>query len=148
MLFRSFSESASRMMVSREFLLDVSQNLNDVPKRLPSLSRCLLKCLLFLLLFLSFSPRAYLSFTFSNHQMFVLTMVELFFLVFRFHSLIRSRVFRFLFSMAEGGCEQFPDHWNTDFFWTVIVEYISHGHPVDMLVKRWFMVIILFFLFF
>ena len=39
--------------------------------------------------------------------------------------------------MAEGGCEKFPDHWNLEFFWTVIVEYLSHGHPVDTLVKRW-----------
>ena len=43
-------------------------------------------------------------------------------------------MFRFLFSMAEGGCEKFPDHWNTEFFWTVIVEYISHGHPVAIII--------------
>ena len=46
--------------------------------------------------------------------------------------------------MAEGGCEKFPDHWNPEFFWTVIVEYLSHGYPVDILVKRWVIVGILF----
>ena len=46
--------------------------------------------------------------------------------------------------MAEGGCEKFPDHWNPEFFWTVIVEYLSHGHPVDILVKRWVIIRILF----
>ena len=99
------------------------------------------------LLFLFFSPRAYLSFTFSHHQMFVLIMIKLLLLVSVFHLLIRSQVFRFFFLMAEGGCEKFPDHWNTEFLWTVIVEYISHRRPVDILVKRWVMVIILFFFF-
>ena len=42
-----------------------------------------------------------------------------------------------LFSMAEGGCEKFPDHWDPEFFWTVIVEYISHRLPTDILIKRW-----------
>ena len=46
--------------------------------------------------------------------------------------------------MAEGGCEKFPDHWDPEFFWTIIVEYLSHGHPVDTLVKRWVTVGILF----
>ena len=123
-------------------LLDASQSLPGVLKWLPLLSRCLLQCLL---LSPFSSPRAYLSFTFPRHQTFVLIMLKLLFLVSAFHSLIRSQVFRFLFSMAEGGCEKFPDHWNAEFFWTVIVEYISHGHPVDILVKRWIIVIILFF---
>ena len=118
-------------------LLDASQSLPGVLKWLPLLSRCLLQCLLFLLLLPFSSPRAYLSFTFPCHQTFVLIMLKLLFLVSAFHSLIRSQVFRFLFSMVEGGCEKFPDHWNAEFFWTVIVEYISHGHPVDILVKRW-----------
>ena len=40
-----------------------------------------------------------------------------------------------LFSMA--GCdEKFPDDWELEFFWTIIVEYISHDRPVDVLVKR------------
>ena len=132
-------------------LLDASQSLPGVLKWLPLLSRCLFQCLLLilllllLLLLLSFSsPRAHLSFTFPHHRTFVLIMLKLLFLVSAFHSLIRSQVFRFLFSMAEGGCEKFPDHWNTEFFWTIIVEYISHGHPVDILVKRWVTVIILF----
>ena len=46
--------------------------------------------------------------------------------------------------MAEGGCEKFPDHWNLEFLWTVIVEYLSHGCPVDILVKRWVTVGIFF----
>ena len=49
--------------------------------------------------------------------------------------------------MAEGGCEKFPDHWNLEFFWTVIVEYLSHGRPADILVKRWVSVGIFFPLF-
>ena len=49
--------------------------------------------------------------------------------------------------MTEGGCEKFPDHWNPEFFWTVIVEYLSQGCPVDILVKRWVTVGILFPLF-
>ena len=124
-------------------LLDASQSLPGVLKWLPLLSRCLLRCLLLLLLPFS-SPRAYLSFTFPHHETFVLIKLKLLFLVSAFHSLIRSQVFRFLFSMAEGGCEKFPDHWNTEFFWTVIVEYISHGCPVDILVKRWVTIRILF----
>ena len=119
-------------------LLDVSQSLPGVIKWLPLLSRCLFQCLLLLLLLLLpfSSPRVYFSFTFSCHQTFVLIMLKLLFFVSMFHSLIRSRVFRSLFSMAEGGCEKFPDHWNPEFFWTVIVGYISHRHPVDILVKR------------
>ena len=31
--------------------------------------------------------------------------------------------------MAEGGREKFPDHWNLEFFWIVIVEYLSHSSP-------------------
>ena len=125
-------------------LLDASQSLPGVLKWLPLLSRCLFQCLLLLLLLPFSSPRAHLSFTFSRHQMCVLIMLKLLFLVFMFRSLIRSQVFRFLFSMAEGGCEKFPDHWNAEFFWTIIVEYISHRCPVDILVKRWVTVRILF----
>ena len=129
-------------------LLDASQSLLGVLKWLPLLSRCLLQCLLLLLLLLLLlpfsSPRAYLSPTFPHHQTFVLIMLKLLFLVSASRSLIRSQVFRFLFSMAEGGCEKFPDHWSAEFFWTIIVEYISHGHPVDILIKRWVIVIILF----
>ena len=124
-------------------LLDVSRSPPGVLKWLPLLSRCLLQCLLFLLLLPFSSPRAYLSFTFPHHQTFVLIILKLLLLVSAFCSLIRSQVFRFLFSMAEGGCEKFPDHWNTEFFWAVIVEYISHRHLVDILVKRWVIVIIL-----
>ena len=102
-------------------LLDTSQSLPGVLKWLPLLSRCLSQCLLFLLLLPFCSPRAYLSFTFSHHQTFVFIMLKLLFLVSVFHSLIRSRVFRSLFSMAEGGCEKFPDHWNPEFFWAIIV---------------------------
>ena len=118
-------------------LLDASQSLPGVPKWLPLLSRCLFWCLLLLLLLPFSSPRVYLSFTFPHHQTFVLIMLKLLLLVSVFCLLIRSQVFRFLFSMAEGGCEKFPDHWNAEFIWTIIVEYISHGHPVDILVKRW-----------
>ena len=53
-------------------------------------------------------------------------------------------VFRSSSPMAEGGCEKFPDHWNLEFFWTVFVEYLSHRHPVDILVKRCVTVGILF----
>ena len=54
-------------------LLDTSQSLPGVLKWLPLLSRCLIQCLLLLLLLLPFSsPRAYFSFTFPHHQMFVL----------------------------------------------------------------------------
>ena len=67
-------------------------------------------------------------------------MLKLLFVISVSYSLIRSRVFRFLFSIAEGGCEKFPDHWNPEFFWTVIVEYISHRCPVDILVKSWVIV--------
>ena len=125
-------------------LLDVSQSLPGVLKWLPLLSRCLFPCLLLLLLLPFSSPRAYLSFTFLHHRTFVLIMLKRLFLVSAFCSLIRSQVFRFLFSMAEGGCEKFPGHWNTEFFWTIIVEYISHGRPVGILVKRWVTVRILF----
>ena len=125
-------------------LLDVSQSLPGVLKWLPLLSRCLFQCLLLLLLLPFSSPRAYLSFTFSHHQTFVLIMLKLLFLVSMFRSLIRSQVFRPLLSMAEGGCEKFPDHWNPEFFWTIIVEYISHGRSVDILIKRWVIVRILF----
>ena len=125
-------------------LLDASQSLPGVLKWLPLLSRCLFLCLLLLLLLPFSSPRAYLGFTFPCHQTFVLIMLKLLFLISAFCSLIRSQVFIFLFSMAEGGCEKFPDHWNAEFFWTVIVEHIFHGHPVDILVKRWVTVRILF----
>ena len=67
-------------------------------------------------------------------------MLKLLFRISMFYSPIRSQVFRSLFSMAEGGCEKFPDHWNPEFFWTIIVEYISHGCPVDILVKSWVIV--------
>ena len=75
-------------------LLDVSQSLPGVLKWLPLLSRCLFQCLLLLLPFSS--PRAYLSFTFSRHQTFVLIMLKLLFLFSAFCSLIRSQVFRSL----------------------------------------------------
>ena len=126
-------------------LFDTSQSLPGALKWLLLLSGCLFQCLLLLLLFSS--PRVYLSFTFPCCQTFVLIMLKLLFLVPTFHSLIRPQVFRSLFSMAEGGYEKFPDHWNPEFFWTVIVEYISHGHPVDTLVKRWVIVRILFLFF-
>ena len=146
MIFKFFSQSALKDDGIQGVLLDTSQSSPGMLKWLPLLSRCLFQCLLLLLLLslpLS-SLRAYLSFTFSHHQTFVLIMLKLLFLVSAFPSLIRSQVFRSLFSMAEGGCENFPDHWNPEFFWTVIVEYISHGHPVDILVKRWVIVRILF----
>ena len=92
------------------------------------------------IIFLFSCPRAHLSFIFPHHQAFVLITLKLLFPVFVLLSLIRSRVFRSFFSMAEGRCEKFPDHWNTEFFWTVIVEYISHGRPVDILIKRWVMI--------
>ena len=148
MIFRSFSQSALRMTVFREFCLTPVKSPPGVLKWLSILSRCLLQCLLFLLLFLFSSPRAHLSFTFPRHQMFVLITLKLLFLVSTLLSLIRSRVFRSSFSMAEGGCEKFPDHWNPEFFWTVIVEYISHRHPVDNLIKRWVMIILPFSPFF
>ena len=118
-------------------LLDASQSLPGVLKWLPLLSRYLFP--VFIIIAVSW-PKGILELHLSHHQMFVLIMLKLLFLISAFHSLIRSQVFRSLFSMAEGGCEKFPDHWNPEFFWTVIVEYISHGHPVDILVKRWVIV--------
>ena len=126
-------------MVSRGFLLDMSQSLPGALRWFSLLSRCLLQCL-FLLYFYSLCLRVHLSFIFPHHQMFVLLTLKLLFPVFALLSLIRSSVFRSFFSMAEGGCEKFPDHWNTEFFWTGIVEYISHGCPVDILIKRWVMI--------
>ena len=94
------------------------------------------------------SPRTHLSLTPPHHQMSVLTTLKLLFLVSVLLLLTRSGVSRLFFSMAEGGCEKSPDHWNTEFFWTVIVEYISHGHPVDTPTKRWVTIRFLFFFFF
>ena len=39
--------------------------------------------------------------------------------------------------MAEGGIiEKFPDSWDPQYLWTVVVEYLSDNHPVDILIKR------------
>ena len=39
--------------------------------------------------------------------------------------------------MAEGGIlEKFPDSWDLQYLWTVVVEYLSNDHPVDILIKR------------
>ena len=39
--------------------------------------------------------------------------------------------------MAEGGIlEKFPDSWDLKYLWTVVVEYLSNDHPVDILIKR------------
>ena len=38
--------------------------------------------------------------------------------------------------MAEGGIlEKFPDSWDPQYLWTVVVEYLSNDHPVDILIK-------------
>ena len=39
--------------------------------------------------------------------------------------------------MAEGGIlEKFQDSWDLQYLWTVVVEYLSNDHPVDILIKR------------
>ena len=39
--------------------------------------------------------------------------------------------------MAEGGIlEKFPDSWDPQYLWSVVVEYLSNDHPVDILIKR------------
>ena len=39
--------------------------------------------------------------------------------------------------MAEGGIiGKFPDSWDPQYLWTVVVEYLSNDHPVDILIKR------------
>ena len=39
--------------------------------------------------------------------------------------------------MAEGGIlEKFPDSWDLQYLWTVVVEYLLNDHPVDILIKR------------
>ena len=39
--------------------------------------------------------------------------------------------------MAEGGIlEKFPDSWDPQYLWTVIVEYLLNDHPIDILIKR------------
>ena len=39
--------------------------------------------------------------------------------------------------MAEGGIiKKFPDSWDPQYLWTVVVEYLSNDHPVDILIKR------------
>ena len=60
-----------------------------------------------------------------------------FFLSWYFAHCFRFGVLSPLLPMAEGSCEKFPDHWDPEFFWTIIVDYISHRHPIDILVKRW-----------
>ena len=39
--------------------------------------------------------------------------------------------------MAEGGIlEKFQDSWDPQYLWSVVVEYLSNDHPVDILIKR------------
>ena len=39
--------------------------------------------------------------------------------------------------MAEGRIlEKFPHSWDPQHLWTVVVEYLSNDHPVDILIKR------------
>ena len=39
--------------------------------------------------------------------------------------------------MAEGGIlEKFPDSWDPQYLWTVVAEYLSNDHPIDILIKR------------
>ena len=39
--------------------------------------------------------------------------------------------------MAEGGIlEKVPDSWDSQYLWTVVVEYLSNDHPIDILIKR------------
>ena len=38
--------------------------------------------------------------------------------------------------MAEGGIlEKFPNSWDLQYLWTVVVEYLSNDHPIDILIK-------------
>ena len=104
-------------------LLDASQSLPGVPKWLPLLSRCLFWCLLLLLLLPFSSPRAYLSFTFSHHQTFVLIMLKLLFLVSMFYSQLDPKCSDFYSQWLRVGVKSFqtigmqncfgPSLWNT-----------------------------------
>ena len=39
--------------------------------------------------------------------------------------------------MAEGGIlEKFRDSWDPQYLWSVVVEYLSNDHSVDILIKR------------
>ena len=39
--------------------------------------------------------------------------------------------------MAEGiVLVKFPDSWDPQYLWTVVVEYLSNDHPVDILIRR------------
>ena len=39
--------------------------------------------------------------------------------------------------MAEGGIlEKFPDSWDPQYLWSVVVEYLLNDHPIDILIKR------------
>ena len=39
--------------------------------------------------------------------------------------------------MAEGEIlEKFPDSWDLQYLWTVVVEYLLNDHPIDILIKR------------
>ena len=39
--------------------------------------------------------------------------------------------------MVEGGIiEKFPDSWDPQYLWSVVVEYLSDNYLVDILIKR------------
>ena len=39
--------------------------------------------------------------------------------------------------MADSGIlEKFPNSWDLQDLWSVVVEYLSNDHPVDILIKR------------
>ena len=39
--------------------------------------------------------------------------------------------------MAEAGIlEKFPDSWDPQYLWSLVVEYLLNDHPVDILIKR------------
>ena len=50
--------------------------------------------------------------------------------------------------MAEDGIiKKFPDSWDPQYLWLVVVEYLLDNHPMDILIKRSALTILLKLLF-
>ena len=42
-----------------------------------------------------------------------------------------------LSSMAEGGIiEKFPDSWDLQYLWAIVVEHLAGNHPMDILIEK------------
>ena len=51
--------------------------------------------------------------------------------------------------MAEGGIiKKFPDCWDPQYLWSVVVEYLLDNYPMDILIKRLVLTISLKLLFY